>query len=132
MMRYMLDTNIVSHMLRGHAHVMQRVTQVPMASLCITSITEAEIQFGLAKRPGNKALHQAVKELLIRVETLAWDSAAANAYGPVRWRITQSGKTIAPLDLLIAAHAISIDAVLITNDQALLQLEGLQAQDWTM
>ncbi len=132
MMRYMLDTNIVSHMLRGHAAVMQRVTQVPMAALCISSITEAELQFGLAKRPGNKALHHAVKELLLRVESLPWDSAAALAYGSARWRMTQSGKTIAPLDLLIAAHAISMDAVLVTNDQALLQFAGLQVQDWTL
>ena len=131
-MRYMLDTNIVSHLLRGHALVMQRVTQLPMASLCISSITEAELQFGLAKRPGNKALHQAVKELLLRLESLPWSSAAALVYGVARWRTTQSGKTIAPLDLLIATHALSIGAVLVTNDQAIAQFGGLQVQDWTL
>ena len=132
MTRYMLDTNIVSHLLKEHPFVMARVQAVPMASLCISSITEAELQFGLAKRPNNKALHQAVKELLLRVESLPWRSAAALAYGPARWRTTQSGKTMAPLDLLIAAHAVSMDAVLVTNDQALMQLAGLQAQDWTI
>lgn len=132
MMRYMLDTNIVSHMLRGHANVMQRVTQVPMASLCISSITEAELQFGLAKRPSNKALHEAVKELLIRVESMPWSTEQTTIYGVARWRTTQSGKTIAPLDLLIATHALSIGAVLVTNDQAIGQMEGLQVQDWTL
>jgi tRNA(fMet)-specific endonuclease VapC len=132
MMRYMLDTNIVSHMLRGHANVMQRVTQVPMASLCISSITEAELQFGLAKRPSNKALHEVVKELLIRVESMPWSTEQTTIYGVARWRTTQSGKTIAPLDLLIATHALSIGAVLVTNDQAIGQMEGLQVQDWTL
>ncbi len=132
MMRYMLDTNIVSHMLRGHAAVMQRVTQVPMASLCISSISEAELQFGLAKRAGNKALHEAVKELLIRVESLPWTTEQTTIYGAARWRTTQSGKTIAVMDLLIATHALSIGAVLITNDQAMAQIVGLQVQDWTL
>lgn len=131
-MRYMLDTNIVSHLLREHPAVVARVRAVPMASLCISSITEAELQFGLAKRLDNKALHQAVKELLIRVESLPWSSAAARAYGPARWRTTQSGKTIAPLDLLIASHAISMGAILVTNDQAMAQIDGLEVQDWTL
>ena len=132
MTRYMLDTNIVSHLLRAQSAVMARVQAVPMASLCISSITEAELQFGLAKRPNNKALHQAVKELLLRVESLPWSTEQTSIYGAARWRTTQSGKTIAPLDLLIATHALSIGAVLVTNDQALTQLGGLQVQDWTL
>jgi tRNA(fMet)-specific endonuclease VapC len=131
MKRYMLDTNIVSHLLRQHPAVVQHVTSLPMASLCISSITEAELRFGLAKRLGNQDLHRAVNELLIRVESVAWGSAAAQAYGRLRVEMMTSGKTLAPLDLLIASHALSIEAVLVTNDQALRQLLGLQVQDWT-
>jgi tRNA(fMet)-specific endonuclease VapC len=130
-MRYMLDTNIVSHLLRGHPSVVARVQAVPMASLCISAITEAELYFGLAKRPANKRLHQAVHELLIRIESVAWSSAAAQAYGAARLGMVQSGKTLAPLDLLIATHAISLSAILVTNNQAISQLAGLQVQDWT-
>jgi tRNA(fMet)-specific endonuclease VapC len=131
-MRYMLDTNIVSHLLREHPAVVARVKSVSMVSLCISAITEAELHFGLAKRPGNKPLKQAVHELLIRVESIAWSSAAAQAYGAARLGMMKSGKTLAPLDLLIASHAISLDAILVTNDQAISQLEGLQVQDWTL
>ncbi len=130
-MRYMLDTNIVSHLLREHPSVVAQVKAVPMASLCISTITEAELHFGLAKRPANKPLHRAVHELLIRIESVALGSAAAHAYGAVRLGMMQSGKTLAPLDLLIASHAISIGAILVTNDQAIKQLKGLQVQDWT-
>jgi tRNA(fMet)-specific endonuclease VapC len=132
MTRFMLDTNIVSHLLREHPAVVARVRTVPMASLCISAITEAELQFGLAKRPGNKALHQAVHELLIRVESIAWSSTAAQTYGKARLGMMQSGKTLAPLDLLIASHALSMNALLVTNDQAISQLAGLQVQDWTL
>jgi tRNA(fMet)-specific endonuclease VapC len=132
MKRYMLDTNIVSHLLRQHPSVTQRVSSVPMASLCLSAITEAELLFGLAKRPANKDLHRAVHELLIRVESVAWGSAAAQSYGKARVWMVQSGKTLAPLDLLIASHAISMDVVLVSNDHAIGQLAGLQTQDWTI
>ncbi len=131
-MRYMLDTNIVSHLLREHPAVVARVKAVPMASLCISSITEAELHFGLAKRPANKPLHRVVHELLIRIESIAWNSAAANSYGAARLSMMQTGKTLAPRDLLIASHALSVSAVLVTNDQALHQMTGLQVQDWTL
>ncbi len=132
MKRYLLDTNIVSHLLRQHPEVTQHVTSVPMASLCMSSITEAELLFGLAKRPNNKDLHRAVHELLIRVESVAWGSNAAQAYGKARAAMVQTGKTLAPLDLLIASQALSMDVVLVTNDQAIGQLADLQVEDWTL
>lgn len=131
-MRYMLDTNIVSHLLREHPAVVKRVKALPMAALCISAITEAELHFGLAKRPANKPLHRAVHELLIRVKSIAWNSTAAQSYGAVRLSTVQSGKTLAPLDLLIASHALSLGAILVTNDQAVHQMTGLQVQDWTL
>jgi tRNA(fMet)-specific endonuclease VapC len=131
MTRYLLDTNIVSHLLREQPAVVRHVTSVPMASLCLSAITEGELLFGLAKRPAARQLQVAVRELLRRVEVLPWDSVAAACYGPMRATLTQQGKTIAPLDLLIATHALSINAVLVTNDQAFRQMTDLQIEDWT-
>ncbi len=131
MTRYLLDTNIVSHLLREQSAVVRHVTSVPMASLCLSAITEGELQFGLPKRPAAHQLHVAVRELLRRVEVLPWDSVAAECYGSARAALSQQGKTIAPLDLLIATHALSINAVLVTNDQAIHQMAGLQIEDWT-
>ena len=131
MIRYMLDTNTVSHLLKGHSAVTRRLLTVPMASLCISAITEGELLFGLAKRPEAKQLHVAVREFLKRVDVLPWDSVAAEHYGIVRANMAGQGKVLSPLDLLIATHALSVDAVLVTNDQAISQMPDLHLEDWT-
>lgn len=132
MKRYMLDTNTVSHLIKGHPGVAQRIQTVPMASLCISSITEGELRFGLAKRPEAKRLHQAVQEFLRRVDVLPWDAEMAQTYGTVRAHLEQQGKTIAPLDLLIATHALGTGATLVTNDHAFNLLTTLDIEDWTV
>jgi tRNA(fMet)-specific endonuclease VapC len=131
MTRYMLDTNTISHLLKAHPGVVQRVVAAPMAALCISAITEGELLFGLAKRPEAKQLQRAVHELLRRVETQPWDSAAAAHYGMLRADMMRQGKGLGALDVLIAAHALSLGAVLVTNDQAFLQMTQLAVEDWT-
>ncbi len=128
---YMLDTNTVSHLIRAHPAVVGRVVAAPMASLCISAITKGELLFGLAKRPDAKRLHLVVLELLRRVDVLPWDSAIAERYGSVRADMERQGKTLAPLDLLIATHALSVGAVLVTNDRAFGQVAKLHVEDWT-
>jgi tRNA(fMet)-specific endonuclease VapC len=130
-MRYMLDTNMVSHLLKAHPAVAQRVTATPMASLCISAITEGELLFGLAKRPAAKQLHLAVTEFMKRVDVLPWDSGVAERYGALRAALETQGKPLAPLDMLIAAHAASAGAVLVTNDRAFQQVGDLEIEDWT-
>ncbi|MCX4163913.1 MULTISPECIES: type II toxin-antitoxin system VapC family toxin [Paraburkholderia] len=127
----MLDTNTVSHLIKGHLAVAKRILAVPMASLCISAITEGELLFGLAKRPLAKQLHVAVQEFLRRVDVLPWDSVAAEHYGTVRASMASQGKVLAPLDLLIATHALSVNATLVTNDQAIHQMPDLRIEDWT-
>lgn len=130
MRRYMLDTNMVSHLLKGHPAAARRVVAAPMASLCISAITEGELLFGLARRPDAKRLHLAVRELLRRVDVLPWDSAAAERYGIVRADMVRQGMIMAPLDLLIATHALSKAAVLVTDDRTFLQIADLHVEDW--
>lgn len=131
MTRYMLDTNTVSHLLKKHPAVASRVVAVPITSLCISAITQGELLFGLAKRPDAAALHAAVREFLRRVDVLPWDAGTSEFYGPARAATQREGKVLAPMDLLIGAHALSIDAVLVTNDRAFAQLSGLTVEDWT-
>ena len=78
-MRYMLVTHAVSHLIKKHSAMLARVTAVPMASLCISSITEGELLFGLAKRPAARQLQIVVQEFLKRVAVLPWDSAVGSA-----------------------------------------------------
>lgn len=127
----MLDTNTVSHLLKKHPAVASRVVAVPITSLCISAITQGELLFGLAKRPDAAALHAAVREFLRRVDVLPWDAGTSEFYGPARAATQREGKVLAPMDLLIGAHALSIDAVLVTNDRAFAQLSGLTVEDWT-
>ena len=131
MKQYMLDTNTISHLIKAHPAVAQHVVNVPMASLCISAITEGELLFGLAKRPDAKRLHLVVRELLLRVDVLPWDRVVAERYGSARAEMARQGKILAPLDLLIATHALSVDAVLVTNDQSFRLIADLQVEDWT-
>lgn len=131
MTRYMLDTNTVSHLLKRHPAVARRVVAVPITSLCISAITLGELLYGLAKRPEATALHNAVREFLRRVDVLPWDADTAEAYGPARAATQREGRVLAPMDLLIGAHALSTGAVLVTNDRAFGQLPGLLVEDWT-
>ena len=129
--RYMLDTNMVSHFIKGINNVRNKVVSVPMSELGISAITEGEILFGLAKKPDAKQLSLVVHEFLIRVDVLPWDSAVAAGYGKLRADMQKKGKILGNLDLLIAAHALTLGLVLITNDRAFTQVEGLKIEDWT-
>ncbi len=131
MTRYMIDTNTVSYLIKGHPAVARRIAGVPMASLCISSITEGELLFGLAKRPGAKRLHAVVDEFLRRVDVLPWERAVAAVYGTVRADMERLGKILGPLDLLIATHALEVGAVLVTNDRAFSLVAELHVEDWT-
>jgi tRNA(fMet)-specific endonuclease VapC len=127
----MLDTTTVCHLMRGNPATAQRIQAVPTSALCISVISEAELRFGLARRPGAKRIKNAVTEFLKRIDVLPWDSAVAANYGPLRVGKEQQGRVLAPLDLLIAAHALCMGAVLVTNDKAFGEVPGLIVDDWT-
>lgn len=131
MNRYMLDTNTVSHFIKGMANVRNRIISVPMSSLTISAITEGELLFGVAKKPEAKQLSLVVHEFLIRVDVLPWDSTAAAYYGTLRAKLQKKGTMLGNLDLLIAAHALSLGIILITSDRAFNQVDGLKIQDWS-
>lgn len=131
MTRYLLDTNTVSHLIKKHPVVARRLVQVPITAVCISAITQGELLFGLARRPGATTLHKLVWEFLRRVDVLPWEAATAQAYAAARAAMQREGRVLAPLDLLIGTHALSLRAILVTNDQAFGQLQGLQIEDWT-
>src|ERR1700722_4356679 len=128
---YLLDTNTISQLIKAHPTVSRRVTATPMASLRMSAITQGELLFGLAKRPEGTRLHRAVRELLRRVDVLPWDAEAAECYGAVGAAMTRLGKVLAPLDLLVAAHALSLGAVLVTSDRAFAMVDALPIEGWS-
>ena len=131
--RFMLDTNIASFLIRGSSAALKaRLLAVPMAQMCVSAVTQGELLYGLARRPEASALHTAVRELLVRLDVLPWDSAASARYGPLRALLERLGTPLGNLDTLIAAHALAADAVLVTNDHAFRRVEGLLVEDWTV
>jgi tRNA(fMet)-specific endonuclease VapC len=129
----MLDTNIASHVIRGDLPaVRQRVLMVPMESLVISSVTEAELRYGVAKRGYPKALTQAVDLFLERVETLAWSSDVATVYANLRTSGEKAGNSLSALDMMIASHAKATDAILVTRDKAFrAKALELNLEDWS-
>ena len=94
-------------------------------------ITEGELRYGLARKPEAKNLHKVVQEFLKRVEVLAWNSDAAQHYGNLRAELETKGNSLGVFDMQIAAHAFSIGATLVTNDQAFKRVKKLKVEDWT-
>lgn len=103
---------------------------IPMSQVCISTVTEAELLFGVIRRPEAKNLSIAVHEFLLRVEILPWDAAAASSYATVRFALAQSGKSLGNLDTMIAAHAIAARAVLVTNDRAFGNIKHIALANW--
>jgi tRNA(fMet)-specific endonuclease VapC len=129
---YMLDTNTVSHAIKVHPIVAQRVVEVAMASLCVSAVTAGELRYGLAKRPQTGRLEALVIEFLRRVNILPWDRFAAERYGALRAELERAGRPLGALDFLIAAHALTVGAVLVTSDRAFGRVAGLHVEDWTV
>jgi tRNA(fMet)-specific endonuclease VapC len=129
--RYMLDTNVASYIVRGPSPVLAaRLVAVPMSQLCVSSITQGELLYGVARKPGATHLQIAVREFLMRVDVLAWDSAAATRYGVLRAALEANGTPLGNLDTLIAAHTLAADAILVTNDQAFARVPALVVENW--
>ena len=131
--RFMLDTNIVSYLLRDRTPTLKsRFLRAPPADAAVSTITEAEVQFGIAKKPGAAKLRLAAENFLAGIAIFPWDSAAARAYGTLRAEQERKGRPLSVEDLMIAAQALSLGLVLITNDQAFRFVEGLKTDDWTL
>lgn len=129
----MLDTNMVSYAIKGKPpRIRERLAAVPRERVIVSAVTEAELMYGLARRGNPTGLSNVVREFLVRVEVLPWDSEVARVYGGLRASCTAAGITLGALDMMIAAHAIAFDAVLVTADQAFGHIPlRLKLEDWT-
>lgn len=97
----------------------------------VSAITEGELRFGAARLPSATRLHNLIEDFFLRVEILPWDSDAAQQYGQLRATLERDGQPMGNLDTMIAAHALALDAVLVTNDHAFARIKKLKVVDWT-
>ncbi len=102
-----------------------------MAEIAISAVTEGELRYGVARRPDLLRLKMIVNEFLLRVATQPWDSNAAQEYGRLRAALEREGRPMGNLDMMIGAHAVVLDLVLVTNDQAFRRIKKLKIEDWT-
>lgn len=129
-MLHMLDTNIVSHLVRQHPSVVNHYSQIAPEDMCISSVTEAELLYGVAKKQSH-ALQETISAFLKTITICDWDSDAATIYGKLRADMEKRGKVMGDLDQLIAAHALSRGTTIVTNDRAFGMVQELKVEDWT-
>ena len=132
MTHFMLDTNICVALIRGTAPgVFDRLRQHRADDVAISSITLAELQYGVAKsaRPAHNAVLLA--EFCAPLAILPFDNQAAEIYGNVRVTLELAGIPIGPLDTLIASHALSLGMTLVTNNEReFRRVVGLRIENW--
>jgi tRNA(fMet)-specific endonuclease VapC len=130
-MRYLLDTNICIYLINDRpVSVRKRLSSLDPGDVGVSSITVAELAYGVekSKSPRNLA---ALEGFLLPLEIAPFDLDAAMAYGSIRATLERKGLPIGPLDLQIAAHAIALAVVLVTNNQReFKRVEGLRVENW--
>lgn len=130
--RIMLDTNMVSHVIRQDGNALSNFLAADPRQLCISAISYGEITFGLAKRPQAVNLARLLHSLLIGIDILPWTRETADIYGSLRAGLERSGLSIGNLDLLIAAHAMQVGATLVTADRDFAVVDGLSVENWVL
>jgi tRNA(fMet)-specific endonuclease VapC len=126
----MLDTDTVSYALRGHGQVAERILEHPPSTLCISSITLAELRYGADLR-GSQKLHRLIETFVSFVSVQPIDDSVANGFGAVAAKLTRLGIPIGPYDTLLAAHALVLGVTLVTNNARHFErVDGLNATNW--
>lgn len=132
-MRRTLDTNICSYVLRSHPQaMMQRFADLSHEQLWLSAIVAAELRFGAAKR-GSPRFASTVESWLAGFEVRPWPLAATQHYAQTRAALERAGQPIGGMDLMIAAHVMAEDSVLVTNNaREFLRVPGLAIEEWAL
>ncbi len=132
MIRFMLDTNTCIYIIKQKpAKVIERFRQTEVSQIGISSITLSELQFGVAKSSRPEQNQIALTQFVAPLEIMAYDDGAAQYYGDLRAGLERAGAPIGAMDMLIAAHALSLDCILITNNQKeFARIPNLKIDNW--
>ena len=133
---YMLDTNVCIWLMNKHsAHhgkLWQQLSRLKPSEVCVSSITASELYFGVSNSRNPEKNRAALELFLAPLEVMAYDQEAGIEYGRIRTELKRLGTPIGPNDMLIAAHALSLNSVLVTNNLGEFgRVMGLQLLDWT-
>ncbi|HET9742783.1 MAG TPA: PIN domain-containing protein [Terriglobales bacterium] len=133
MLRYMLDTDVCSYLMKRSSHaLMTRLQQVDVEVVCISVVTESELLYGVEISPRRQQDEAALSAFLRYVQVLPFDRSAAQEYARIRADLKTRGALIGANDLFIAAHAQSLGLTLITNnEQEFGRVRDLKWENWT-
>ena len=121
--RYLLDTNVVSHIMQGRdVELLARLTKVPIGQVVMSSVTLAELQYGLHRKGQPARLRNALTQVLLRIDVLPWDEQVATCYGEFCAALEAQGINLSDFDMMIAAHAMAVNATLVSRDKAFAQV----------
>jgi len=132
-LRYMLDTNVVSHIMQGRdAELLTRLTKVPVGQVVMSSVTLAELEYGLHRKGQPARLRNALTQVLLRMDVLPWDEQVATCYGEFCAMLESQGINLSDFDMMIAAHAMAENATLVSRDKAFAQVpeRNLRLEIW--
>lgn len=131
-MNYLIDTNICIYIINQRPPaVIQKFKNTEVGQIGISTITVSELYYGVAKSQHHKQNTKRLEEFLIPFEILSYDENASKYYGIIRSQLETQGEVIGPLDMLIAAHALSEDLVLVTNNEKeFLRIPSLKIENW--
>lgn len=130
-MKYMLDTNMCIYAQKNIPQVIEKIKNNFQYGVAISSITLAELEFGVQASANIEKNTIALYKFLSIVEILDFDSSSATEYGKIRADLKRKGTPIGNMDMLIAAHAKSEDLIVVThNTREFERVEGLQLEDW--
>lgn len=130
-MRFLLDTNILIAMTKQRPGLADRLMGISADAVLLSSVVVAEIEYGIAKNRRRLHNRRVFDALVSSFRILPFDAAAARLYGPIRTELEKRGRLIGPYDLMIAAHAKAVDAVLVTdNVKEFSRVEGLKTANW--
>jgi tRNA(fMet)-specific endonuclease VapC len=134
MLRYMLDTDICSYVMkRSHDALLRRLQKVPVSEVCVSVVTKSELLYGVEVSPRRQQDEAALNAFLNYVEVLDFPDNASSHYAQIRAQLKKSGKMIGANDLFIAAHARSLGLTLVThNTQEFRRVHRLAIEDWTL
>jgi tRNA(fMet)-specific endonuclease VapC len=131
-MKFLLDTDICIYIIKKKpVEVLQKFREYPVGDIGLSSITLAELKYGVQKSKQSSRNARALEKFLVPLSISEFDYKAANAYRKVRAELETQGTPIGPLDTLIAAHALSLNLTLITNNvREFSRVSGLKVTNW--
>ena len=134
-MKYVLDTNVISSLMRGEPNVVERLKRVARLDVCMPHPVVAEIEYGIQRLERSRrkdALASRFELLKAEIQRVAWSDEISDAFGAIKAALERRGDRIEDFDAAIAAHAVAQSCILVTaNMKHVIRVPGLEVEDWS-